>query len=339
MITIRQEPFEYRFKQFERGAVDIVLADIPFNNSEIKYSAQEFHVGWDTAFSPEYLIRGAANALRPGGWIDIKTGDRTLGMVRDMLSSDHSTTPHFIRWLYNVGVIGGTAHDAICKNFGRKFTMPQFQYKGTVTWFKKSGPRSIRQTTFRSMCEWIACATRLDEAGMRTAPVAWNWLGQQAMINHLACTAATTERLYWHVKNPFEINGEIHGKIIPCHNKNECDICAQARDEGYEPGVKVDKTPLHLQRRKHPTQTPVYVWDWFLARQSQPGMSFYDPCCGSSGSLIAARKAGLDPIVGSEISWEFTRVSQMRLDGVWKDPVYEQPFETGMLPIGEQDEQ
>ena len=46
--------------------------------------------------------------------------------------------------------------------------------------------------------------------------------------------------------------------------------------------------------RFHPTQKPVRLYEWLLARYAKPGMKILDTHVGSGSSLIACHRAGLD---------------------------------------------
>lgn len=75
------------------------------------------------------------------------------------------------------------------------------------------------------------------------------------------------------------------------------------------------------EKRIHPTQKPVKLYDWLLDNYANEGWKIVDPFLGSGSSRIAANKAGLD-FTGFELDEEYFKaqekrwqnwVSQMRL--------------------------
>lgn len=311
----------------EKESVDAVVADPPFNVSEL---AEGEHVlggfedrrgfrrdmgKWDSKYNPVQFVLGAARVLRPGGWIIIKSGDRTIGLYRDLLSSDHSTTRAYLDFFLNQDVLSANEWTEAYRLLDRPRPVPLFEYKATVTWIKPNPPTRIRLTTYRSSCEWFCIAKRLDAEGNSVRPVSWNFLSQGGMKNQIQLPlCGGSERLYWHVVDPvMDEDGEVvGGTIVPCKSKKTCSICT----EGKAMGLQDENLPLHLQRRHHPTQTPVAVWDWIFARHISDGLLVVDPYAGTCGTALAARKVGADWI-GCDASWEFAQVAQMRLAGIW----------------------
>ena len=55
------------------------------------------------------------------------------------------------------------------------------------------------------------------------------------------------------------------------------------------------------EKRIHPTQKPVALYEWIFSRYAKPGDKILDSHLGSGSSRIAAYDAGLD-FVGYEIS-------------------------------------
>ena len=84
-------------------------------------------------------------------------------------------------------------------------------------------------------------------------------------------------------------------------------------------GLQDEDLPLPLQRRHHPTQTPIAVWNWFFERHVDKGMLVVDPYAGTAGTFFAARRRGAQ-WMGCDASWEFAQVAQLRLDGAWGKP-------------------
>ena len=56
--------------------------------------------------------------------------------------------------------------------------------------------------------------------------------------------------------------------------------------------------------RIHPTQKPIYLYEWILSKYAKEGNLILDTHLGSQSSRIAANKAGLD-FVGFEIDEEY----------------------------------
>ena len=54
------------------------------------------------------------------------------------------------------------------------------------------------------------------------------------------------------------------------------------------------------EKRIHPTQKPVILYDWIFQKYAEPGFKILDTHLGSGSSRIAAHEAGLD-FIGFEI--------------------------------------
>lgn len=67
------------------------------------------------------------------------------------------------------------------------------------------------------------------------------------------------------------------------------------------------------QRRIHPTQKPVQLYEWILERYAKPGDKILDTHVGSGSSLIACYNLGFD-VTGFEIDEEYFRKAQDRLN-------------------------
>jgi site-specific DNA-methyltransferase (adenine-specific) len=61
---------------------------------------------------------------------------------------------------------------------------------------------------------------------------------------------------------------------------------------------------LDKDKKFHPTQKPVYLYDWIFQRFAEPGQRIIDTHLGSGNIRIAAHKNGLD-FYGSEIDKEY----------------------------------
>ena len=65
------------------------------------------------------------------------------------------------------------------------------------------------------------------------------------------------------------------------------------------------------KNRIHPTQKPVYLYDWIFMNYAKDGDKILDTHLGSGSSRIAAHKAGLD-FVGFEIDEDYFNASEDR---------------------------
>jgi site-specific DNA-methyltransferase (adenine-specific) len=63
--------------------------------------------------------------------------------------------------------------------------------------------------------------------------------------------------------------------------------------------------------RIHPTQKPIYLYDWIFNRYAKPEFKILDTHLGSGSSRIAAHKAGLD-FVGCELDKEYFEAADKR---------------------------
>lgn len=318
---------ENLLSMLDAASVQAVTLDPPFNVTEL---AEGEHViggfedrrgfrrdmgEWDKEYNPVKTVLWSARALEPGGWFIAKTGDRTIGLYRDLLSADHSTTRAYLDFFFQQDVLSANEYtEALRYLESRPRPTPLFEYKATVTWIKPNPPTRIRKTTYRSACEWFCVAKRLDDDGESVPPIYWDFSSQGAMKNwfeHPICAGA--ERLYWHIVDPVMRDGRVEGSgIIPCKSKNACPICV----EGRTMGLQDEDLPLHLQRRHHPTQTPIAVWDWLFRRHVGKEMTVVDSYAGTSTTALSARKRRAKWI-GCDADWEFARVSEMRLSGEW----------------------
>lgn len=68
----------------------------------------------------------------------------------------------------------------------------------------------------------------------------------------------------------------------------------------------------HKEKRIHPTQKPVRLYEWLLDRYAKPGYKILDTHVGSASSLIACRRAGLE-YWGFEIDPVYFKMANERL--------------------------
>lgn len=67
------------------------------------------------------------------------------------------------------------------------------------------------------------------------------------------------------------------------------------------------------EKRIHPTQKPVRLYEWLLANFSKDGDIILDTHVGSASSLIACKNTG-HKYVGFEIDETYFRLAQQRLE-------------------------
>lgn len=67
------------------------------------------------------------------------------------------------------------------------------------------------------------------------------------------------------------------------------------------------------ERRIHPTQKPVKLYDWLLANYAKPGDKILDTHLGSGSSAIAAHYAGFE-FVGTELDADYFKAAKERFN-------------------------
>lgn len=65
------------------------------------------------------------------------------------------------------------------------------------------------------------------------------------------------------------------------------------------------------EKRIHPTQKPVALYDWIFKNYAKPGQKVLDTHLGSGSSRIAAREAGID-FIGFEIDSYYFHMEEER---------------------------
>lgn len=80
----------------------------------------------------------------------------------------------------------------------------------------------------------------------------------------------------------------------------------------YEGTVQQGNKKLN-EKRIHPCQKPVALYEWILQRYAKPGDIILDTHVGSASSLIACHRAGYE-YVGFEVDKDYYTVSKKRLD-------------------------
>ncbi len=76
-------------------------------------------------------------------------------------------------------------------------------------------------------------------------------------------------------------------------------------------GTKMQGDKRKNEKRIHPTQKPVALYDWIFRNYAKPGDKILDTHLGSGSSRIAAYDAGLD-FVGFEIDQDYFRTQEER---------------------------
>ena len=67
------------------------------------------------------------------------------------------------------------------------------------------------------------------------------------------------------------------------------------------------------EKRIHPTQKPIALYDWLLSKYAKPGDKILDTHVGSASSLIACHKNGFD-YIGFEKDPYYYDLSSTRLE-------------------------
>lgn len=91
------------------------------------------------------------------------------------------------------------------------------------------------------------------------------------------------------------------------------DLRGQSRVFEWKWNGMLQQDMKHKEKRIHPTQKPVALYDWILSRWTRPGDVILDTHVGSASSLIACRKAGL-AFVGCEKDEIYYRAAVERLE-------------------------
>lgn len=63
--------------------------------------------------------------------------------------------------------------------------------------------------------------------------------------------------------------------------------------------------------RIHPTQKPIYLYEWLIVKYCKPGMKILDTHVGSGSSRIAADKHGMD-FIGYELDADYWKAQEKR---------------------------
>lgn len=90
-------------------------------------------------------------------------------------------------------------------------------------------------------------------------------------------------------------------------------MCEQAWCS-FDKNAKIIK--LKNQKKEHPTQKPVALFQWILQNYSQPGMTIFDPFAGSGTTAIACLETGRNYIL-VEKEPEYVKIINDRIDA-WK---------------------
>jgi site-specific DNA-methyltransferase (adenine-specific) len=82
---------------------------------------------------------------------------------------------------------------------------------------------------------------------------------------------------------------------------------------GFSQGKPGRATPKDKEKRFHPTQKPVKLYEWILKHYAKPGDKILDTHVGSASSLIACHKAGHEHI-GFELDADYYRMATERIE-------------------------
>ena len=77
--------------------------------------------------------------------------------------------------------------------------------------------------------------------------------------------------------------------------------------------IRKVKKVVHEKGRIHPTQKPIYLYDWILQQYAKPNDLILDTHLGSGSSRIAAYKGGFN-FVGFEIDSEYYQKQEKRFN-------------------------
>jgi len=69
-------------------------------------------------------------------------------------------------------------------------------------------------------------------------------------------------------------------------------------------------------KRQHPTQKPLSLMQWCIKNYSQEGQLILDPFAGGGGSTLKACKLLKRDFIGIEISEDYVKIAQSRLDNM-----------------------
>jgi len=70
------------------------------------------------------------------------------------------------------------------------------------------------------------------------------------------------------------------------------------------------------QRRVHPTQKPIVLFEWLYEKYGKPNDLIFDPFLGSGPSLIAAQQMGDRTVFGCELSPQYAEVVLQRFEAL-----------------------
>lgn len=104
-------------------------------------------------------------------------------------------------------------------------------------------------------------------------------------------------------------------KVQPWENFSQVEIAWTSFDK---PSALFRYAATQAQRKEkqkkiHPTQKPIALYEWVLSKYAAKGMKILDTHVGSASSLIACYRAGLDAW-GFEINPEYYQKANERLD-------------------------
>lgn len=81
---------------------------------------------------------------------------------------------------------------------------------------------------------------------------------------------------------------------------------------------KFEKSPTGREKKIHPTQKPIELYEWIFTMFSKPGDKILDTHLGSGSSRIAAYKMGLS-FIGCEIDTDYFNMQEQRYNAYLSD--------------------
>ena len=98
----------------------------------------------------------------------------------------------------------------------------------------------------------------------------------------------------------------------------DCEIAwtslpGQSRIFNFKWNGMLQEDMKHKEKRVHPCQKPVALYEWILQKFAKDGYKILDTHVGSGSSLIACHKTGFE-YTGYEIDPEYYRIAKERIE-------------------------
>lgn len=111
---------------------------------------------------------------------------------------------------------------------------------------------------------------------------------------------------------------------------------AELAYSSFDKSVKVFDYTRGQEKKTHPTQKPIALYNWLLKNYAKPGDKILDTHLGSGSSRIAAYKMGFD-FIGFEIDRDYWTAQEKRFKEAIAQPLFDQPIiEQGKLYTGDE---